>query len=390
MPVTSDVVIIGGGIIGLSVVYHLAREGVRRVAVVEQRQLLGSETTSKSGGGLRKQFSLPVNIRMAIYSQKFYRELDAESDHSLDLRSYGYLLLAASEGHRDALLRNIRTQRELGVTDVQFIDVATIRTIAPDLHTEDLIGGAYCPSDGYLSPDGAAQEIARRANRLGVRFFTGERVLRIGVEKGQVAHVVTTGRTICTRTVIDTAGPHAGELARTVGVTLPIQPLRRNLFLVGPIQRMEGPYPVVLDLQHGFSARHEPEGVLIGGGDRNEPAEFHFSANPDLNYFANISPHLISRIPSLEHAALLRASAGTDGYTPDGSAIVDRLDSPAGFYCAAGFCGHGVMQAPAVGKVVAELVVTGRASIDIEGLSLKRFHSGGQLLTEGMVMAHQR
>jgi sarcosine oxidase subunit beta len=385
---TADAVVIGGGIVGLSIAYHLAEKGANHVVVVERRQMLGSGTTSKSGGGLRKQFSLPVNIRLAKYSQDFYARLDDAFEHSLDLRRHGYLLLAACEAHRTILLRNIQTQREQGVTDVVYVEADDIRLIAPDLRVEDIVGAAYCPSDGYLSPDGAAYAIAKQSRMLGVSFLTGEEVLRIGSERDQVSEVSTNMRTLSTRIIVNAAGPHAGEIARMVGVDLPIQPLRRNLFLLGPVARPAIRYPVVLDLQGGFSARHEPEGILIGGGDRNEPPHLHFSAAPDMDYFARICPQLIKRIPALEAAGLLRASAGTDGYTPDGNAIVGAMESVSGFYGAAGFCGHGVMQAPAVGKALSELIIDGYASTDIGGLSLARFNSPSRLPSEGMVMAH--
>lgn len=386
---TADAVVIGGGIIGLNIAYHLAHKGLKRVVVIERRQMLGSGTTSKSGGGLRKQFSLPVNIKLACYSQEFYRRLDDSLEHSLDLRIYGYLLLASCDAHKAVLMRNIQTQRNLGVTDVRFVARDDIRSIAPDLSTDDIIGAAYCPSDGYLSPDGAVYAIAKQCKRLGVSFFTEEEVVSIGIDKMScICSVSTNKRSLSTRTVINAAGPHANDIARMVNVTLPIQPLRRNLFLLGPVQRPTARYPVVLDLEGGFSARHEPEGVLIGGGDRNEPPHLHFSADPDMDYFSRLCPQLISRIPALEAAGFLRASAGTDGYTPDGNAIVGKVNSVPGFSVAAGFCGHGVMQAPAVGKVLAETISDGRSSIDIEGLNFDRFSASAVLPVEGMVMAH--
>ena len=385
---TADVVVIGAGIVGCSIAYHLTQKGVRDIVVVDRRSMIGSGTTAQAAGGLRKQFSCAVNVRMVKYSQGFYQELDAETDRSLDLHISGYLLLAASEAEKGMLLRNMQTQQEQGVSDVSFVDVESIRKIAPDIRTDDLVGAAFCPSDGYLMPEGAVQAIARRAKAEGVRFLLEEEVLEIPVEQGKVTGVRTSTRKLSSRAVVNAAGPHAAEVGRLVGVKIPITPLRRNLYLVGPAERVRGPYPMVIDFKHRFSFRHEPEGVLIGGGPPNESFNFRDHTEPDLEHFARATSDFIHRIPALEQAGLIRAWAGTDGYTRDGSGIVDRLDSPEGFYCATGFCGHGVMQAPATGKVTAELIVDGRASLDISGLGLKRFLPGGTLTTEGYVIAH--
>jgi sarcosine oxidase subunit beta len=232
------------------------------------------------------------------------------------------------------------------------------------------------------------REIARRAKARGVEFLLEEEVFEIPLEDGHVAGVTTNARTISSRVVVNAAGPHAAEIGRLVGVSIPITPLGRNLYLVGPAERVSGPYPMVIDFKHRFSFRHEPEGMLIGGGPPRESFNFRDHTEPDMDFFAKATPDFIYRIPRLEEGGLIRAWAGTDGYTRDGSGIIDRVESPEGFFCATGFCGHGVMQAPATGKVMAELIVDGHTSIDISGLGLKRFLPGGKLSTEGYVIAH--
>jgi len=382
MTETTDVVIIGSGIVGSSVAYHLAASGCRNVLVVEREAHQGQGSTGKSMGGVRAQFSTPVNIEMSRYSINFFAQFDEVVGHPADYRPHGYLFLAMSERHLDYLKANHARQQALGVTNVEFVTRADVLKMVPQLRTDDVVGGTFCPTDGFVDPHSVMMGFMLRARELGVRLWLETSVIGIDVENGQVTGVETTRGRISTRTVVNAAGAWAAEVARMAGASLPVEPLRRQLVPTEPFAQLPERFPMVIDMSTGFHFRREGLRILLAW---NDPAETPgFKTEFDTSFVEKILTHAAARVPCLAEAQVnpRRAWAGLYEMTPDHHAIIGPAPDVGGLYFANGFSGHGVMHSPATGRVMSELILEGQARLlDVTPLSAERFTTG-QLLHE--------
>ena len=379
---TADVVIIGSGIVGSSVAYHLAEAGCRNVLVVEREAHQGQGSTGKSMGGVRAQFSTPVNIEMSRYSINFFARFDEVVGHPADYRPHGYLFLATSERHLEYLKANHARQQALGVNNVEFVTREDVLQMVPQLRTDDMVGGTFCPTDGFVDPHSVMMGFMLRARELGVRLWLETRVTGIDVEGGQVTGVETTRGRIATCTVVNAAGAWAAEVARMAGASLPVEPLRRQLVPTEPFAQLPERFPMVIDMSTGFHFRREGLRILLAW---NDPAETPgFKTEFDTSFVEKILTHAAARVPCLAEAQVnpRRAWAGLYEMTPDHHAIIGPAPDVRGLYFANGFSGHGVMHSPATGRVMSELILEGQARLlDVSPLSAERFTTG-QLLHE--------
>ena len=379
---TADVVIIGSGIVGSSVAYHLAASGCRDVLVVEREAHQGQGSTGKSMGGVRAQFSTPVNIAMSRYSINFFAQFDEVIGHPADYRPHGYLFLATSKRHLDYLKANHARQQALGVTNVEFVTRADVLQMVPQLRTDDVVGGTFCPTDGFVDPHSVMMGFMLRARELGVRLWLETGVTGIDVEHGQVTGVETTRGRISTRNVVNAAGAWAAEVAALAGATLPVEPLRRQLVPTEPFNQLPERFPMVIDMSTGFHFRREGLRILLAWNDPTETPGFKTDFDP--SFVEKILTHAAARVPCLAEAQVnpRRAWAGLYEMTPDHHAIIGPSPDVRGLYFANGFSGHGVMHSPATGRVMSELILAGQArTLDITPLSAERFTTG-QLLHE--------
>jgi sarcosine oxidase, subunit beta len=379
---TADVVIIGSGIVGSSVAYHLAASGCRDVLVLEREAHQGQGSTGKSMGGVRAQFSTPVNIAMSRYSINFFAQFDEVVGHPADYRPHGYLFLATNERHLAYLKANHARQQALGVTNVEFVTRAEVVQIVPQLRADDVVGGTFCPTDGFVDPHSVMMGFMLRARELGARLWLETSVTGIDVAGGQVTGVQTTRGRISTRHVVNAAGAWAAAVARMAGATLPVEPLRRQLVPTEPFAQLPERFPMVIDMTTGFHFRREGLRILLAWNDPEETPGF--KTEFDTSFVEKILTHAAARVPCLAEAQVnpRRAWAGLYEMTPDHHAIIGAAPDVRGLYFANGFSGHGVMHAPATGRVVSELILEGQArTLDITPLSAERFTTG-QLLHE--------
>ena len=382
MTETADVVIIGSGIVGSSVAYHLTEQGCRNVLVVEREAHQGQGSTGKSMGGVRAQFSTPVNIAMSRYSINFFAQFDEVIGHPADYRPHGYLFLATSERHLDYLKANHARQQALGVTNVEFVTRADVLQMVPQLRADDVVGGTFCPTDGFVDPHSVMMGFMLRARELGARLWLETSVTGIDIEHGQVVGVETTRGRIATRTVVNAAGAWAAEVARMAGATLPVEPLRRQLVPTEPFAQLPERFPMVIDMSTGFHFRREGLRILLAWNDPAETAGF--KTEFDTSFVEKILTHAAARVPCLAEAQVnpRRAWAGLYEMTPDHHAVIGPAPDVRGLFFANGFSGHGVMHSPATGRVMSELILEGQArTLDITPLSAERFTTG-QLLHE--------
>lgn len=383
---TFDVVIIGGGIVGSSIAYHLAEAGCSNVVIIErnERQEMGS--TGKSAGGVRAQFATPINIRMSRYSIDCFAHFEELTGHTADYRPHGYLFVATSERHLAVLRANRQQQIAQGLTNVEIVTAEDIVRMVPQLRAEDIVGGSFCPTDGFVDPYSVLRGFSARARERGVQVWLNTEVTGIEVEQDRVSGVVTTQGRVATRTVVNAAGPWAAQVARLAGVEIPVSPLRRQIVNTQPFDQLPRPLPMVIDMSNGFHFRREGEGILMAWPDPEETVGF--KTTFDQEFIEKILTCAVSRVPCLAEAQVnpRRCWAGLYEVTPDHHAIIGPAPGVDGLFLANGFSGHGVMHSPATGRIVSELILQGQSSVlDASVLSVERF-AAGRLIQETAVL----
>jgi glycine/D-amino acid oxidase-like deaminating enzyme len=421
MTETADVLIIGSGIVGSSVAYHLAEQGCTNVLVIEREAHQGKGSTGKSMGGVRAQFSTPVNIHMSIYSINFFAQFDEVVGHPADYRAHGYLFCATNERHLEYLKTNRDLQVSLGLKNVELVSREDILQMVPQLRVDDIIGGTLCPTDGFVDPHSVMMGFMLKARERGVRLWLDTNVTGIQLDAGsadvssvsarrslakmndserageaepfrtagrqsRVAGVTTTRGFVSTPVVVNAAGAWAAEIAHMAGAQLPVEPLRRQLVPTEPFDQLPKRFPMVIDMSTGFHFRREGKGILLAWNDPEETPGF--KTDFEQSFIEKILTHAASRVPCLVDAAVnpRRAWAGLYEMTPDHHAIIGPAPNVQGLYFVNGFSGHGVMHSPASGRITADLILHGRSDlIDVSQLSVERFVTGN-LLEETAVL----
>jgi sarcosine oxidase subunit beta len=380
MEKTADVVIIGGGIVGLSIAYYLALKKAGRIVLFEKGQL-GEGSTSRCVGGIRTQFSTEINIRFSLESLKTFEQFKEEFGVNPEFKRIGYLFLATTEGEIEVFEQNIRLQKKFNIP-VEFLTPEEIGTRWPYLRTDDILGGTFCSRDGYAGPSEVLSGFASGARRAEVKIFEGMEVVGILLGKGKIHGVKTKDEEISTPMVVNAGGPYAALIGEMVGVKIPVKPLRRQIFITTPFHLADRPIPLTIDFHRGWYFRQEGDGLLLSGPLDLEPS---FNLNIDYEAMAEASENSMYRVPVLEKARIARGWAGLYDISPDHHAILGRVPEVEGFILANGFSGHGFQHSPAVGKVISELIIDGKATtIDISPLSIERFEKG-KLILEPMI-----
>jgi sarcosine oxidase subunit beta len=389
---TADIVIIGSGIVGSSVAYHLAAQGCTNVLVIEREAHQGKGSTGKSMGGVRAQFSTPVNIQMSRYSIDFFSQFDEVVGHPADYRPHGYLFCATNERHLEYLKTNREKQLALGVKNVELVSPEDINRMVPQLRVEDVIGGTYCPTDGFVDPHSVMMGFMLKARERGARLWLDTKVTGIKTEPGsagilpapdpeasarEIKGVMTTRGFVSTRVVVNAAGAWAAEVARMAGAQLPVEPLRRQLIPTEPFDGLPKRFPMVIDMSTGFHFRREGKGILLAWNDPEETPGF--KTDFDSSFIEKILTRAAMRVPCLVDAEVnpRRAWAGLYEMTPDHHAVIGPAPDVQGLYFVNGFSGHGVMHSPASGRVAADLILRGRSDlIEASQLGIERFAEG--------------
>jgi sarcosine oxidase subunit beta len=383
---TADVVIIGGGIVGSSIAYHLTEAGCTNVLVIEREAHQGQGSTGKSMGGVRAQFATPVNIQMSLYSINFFAHFDEVTGHPADYRPHGYLFVATSQRHLDYLKANHERQQALGLTNVEFVSREDIVKTVPQLRDDDIVGGTFCPTDGFVDPHSVMMGFMLRARERGARLWLDTAVTGIEVEHDRVTGVVTSRGRVATGAVVNAAGAWAAEVARMAGVELPVEPLRRQLVPTEPFEDLPARFPMVIDMSTGFHFRREGLRILLAWNDPEETVGFKTDFDP--SFIEKILTRAAARVPCLAEAEVnpQRAWAGLYEMTPDHHAIIGEALALRGLYFANGFSGHGVMHSPATGRLISELILHGEARLfDARPLGVERF-AEGRLLEETAIL----
>ena len=378
-----DVVVVGGGIVGLSSAHALAEAGAD-VTLCESDSL-GTGSTARSAGGIRTQFSTPVNVRLSVESLRVWEEFEAAFGVDIAHRRPGYCFLARTPETADRFRENVAMQHDLGV-DSEFLSPAEATERCPGLDPDGFVGATYNGADGFADPNLAVQGYATSARTAGVDIRTGTPVVDLITDGDGVTGVETDAERIDAAFVVNAAGAWEATVADLAGVELPIHPRRRQIAVVDPSRPVSADVPLTIDLDEGSYFRPERDGAALVGG---QFAETESDADPDAY---SDSMDLDWATTAVERAAaytsyfdgdsrIRRGWAGLYAVTPDHHPIVE--ETVPGLITAAGFSGHGFQHAPATGRLVAEICVDGEALlVDIEPLSSRRFDDESDELIE--------
>lgn len=373
LPTTADIVIIGGGVMGASAAYHLAKRGVKNIVLLEKEEFFGTGATGRCAGGVRYQFSTEINVRLSQESLPMIEHFKEETGQDVSYVQCGYLLIATNEKDAATFKHNVEMQNRLSVP-TQLLSGDDVRARLPLMKFDDAIAGTFNQKDGIVDPNGVVMGYILAAQKLGVQAVTDAEVTGITVSGGEVSAVQTSLGEIQTRMVLNAAGPWAGLIGQMAGVELPIVPLRRQMFTTNPLPEVPADFPFVIDFAQSLYFHREGEGLLIGMSNQNEKPGFDQNVDEDFE-LVNLEA-AIERMPLVEKASRASHWAGLYEVTPDAHPIYGGTDVK-GFTVCTGFSGHGFMHGPVSGKLMSEYILDGRFStLDVSMLDLKRFEEG--------------
>ena len=384
LPSRAKIVIIGGGVGGTSVAFHLAELGERDVVLLDRSDLTSGSTFHSAGlvGQLRAD---PTLTKMNMHSVDLYRRLQ-ESETPPSWRECGSIKLASTPERMEEIRRQIGWARTFGL-DLHEISPAEAQDLFPLIDLEGVVGACYLPSDGQVDPSQLAQAMATGARKAGVHFFTHTRVLEIRTSAGRVSSVVTDKGEIECDVVVNCGGMYAPSIARMVGVRVPIVPMSHQYLITENFLDPTAKHlPSLRDPDNLIYFRQEVGGLLMGGYERNSrpwtadhshfddiPADFNGRLLPEeWDRFEEIAVNSQKRVPAMERVGVKNFINGPEGFTPDNEFCLGETEV-GGFFVAAGFCAHGIAGAGGIGKVVAEWVATGEPQMDLWHMDIRRF-----------------
>ncbi len=371
---SAEVVVIGAGVIGASVAYHLAKRGCEGVLVLERHLAPGRGSTSRATGGFRAQFGSEINVRLSLLSREKLLSFEEELGVDPGYRPCGYLFLADDGTQLDALRAAQEVQKTAGLEETRVVEPSDIEDINPAVPAGGFAGGVFCPTDGFIRPMEILRGYVESAERLGVRFEYG--VECTGFEgKGRISAVRTSGGEVAAGSVVNAAGAWAAPVAKGVGLDLPVEPLRRQAAVTHPFDALPEDMPMTVFVEDGFHFRVRDGRVLLLWPDEPDVAD-PYDQSVEEAWLEAVFEEARERVPCLGQASIDREKcwAGLYEMSPDGHALLGRAPGVENLYLANGSSGHGVMHAPALGQLLAEIIVDGDArTLDAHALRPSRF-----------------
>jgi glycine cleavage system aminomethyltransferase T/glycine/D-amino acid oxidase-like deaminating enzyme len=378
-PSQAQVVIIGGGVGGCSIAYHLTKMGWKDIILVERHELTSGSTWHSAGlvGQLRSDANL---TRMMYYSTDLYRKLKEETGVDTGWREVGGLRLASSPERMEDIKRMVGMARSFGMP-MELLSPKEAYDLFPLMVLDGVVGAAYTPNDGVIDPTGLTNALASGAKNRGARFFIETDVEQIKTKNGRVREVVTNRGTIKTEIVVNAAGQWGGEVGRLVGLNLPVVPMAHLYIITKPIEGVGHDFPTLRDPDLLVYWREEVGGIVTGGYERNPqpfgrqgiPKDFKYQLlAPDWERFAPLMENSIKRVPAVETAEIIQLLNGPEGFTPDGEFLLGPTEVK-GFWVACAFCAHGLAGAGGIGKVMAEWIIEGHPEWELWRLDVRRF-----------------
>ncbi|ABR30145.1 FAD-dependent oxidoreductase [Thermosipho melanesiensis] len=357
--------IVGGGIIGCAIAYFLGKLGESSIILFE-KSYLSSGATGRCGGGIRQQWSSRENVRLAKRSVKFFERFEEELGVDIEYRQGGYLLLAFNEKEVEQFERNVQMQRNEGL-NVEVLTKREVKKRYPFINTNGLKMATFCQKDGHANPHKATFAFANAAKDFGIKIYTREEVLDIQKERGNYRIITNKGEYIC-EVLVNAAGPWSKEIGKMMGVELPTESFRHQIFVTEPVEYF---FPfMAISFSKNFYMRQTLHGnFIMGQGDKDEKPGI--NRNVTFRFEKEMAKKMVFFFPFLNELRVLRHWSGEYNMSPDAQPI---LGAKGNFFYAVGFSGHGFMLAPAVGEAIAELILFGKTlHSDISHLNLDRF-----------------
>lgn len=371
LPARAEVVVVGGGAIGASAAFHLAEAGVD--VLLLERAELSSGSTGKAAGGVRAQFSDPLNVVMGRRSLEALQRFGDRPGYDVDLRQVGYLFLLDRESDVAEFERAVALQNELGVA-TRIVTPSEAVALAPLAGLDGVIAATYNPADGHATPESVVLGYAAGARAHGATVATGCAVTGMTVVDGSIWSVHTDRGDVRTEIVVCCAGAWSPEIAGLAGVDLPVEPVWRQVSFTEPVVGLPASIPFTIDFSTGFYFHREGAGLLFGMADRDQPAGLDAPTDPD--WMSRILEVAERRCPRLVDTGVAGGWKGYYEVSPDNNALLGEAGGVHRFLYATGFSGHGFMQAPAIGEIVRDLVLGREPFVDVTPLSVDRFARG--------------
>lgn len=374
LPPSTQIVIIGGGVMGASTAYHLALRGCTDVVLLEREAFFGLGATGRCAGGIRYQFSTEINIRLSQLSLPMLERFEAETGQAIDLQWPGYLFLLTNEQDVATFEHNVALQHRLGVP-TEWLTGDEIRQRLPQLAAADVVAGTFHKGDGLADPNGVVNGYINAARRLGVTALTETAVSGIETKNGVITAVHTNRGTIQCQTVVNAAGPWSGVVSDMAGVPLPLTPVRRQMLTTTPMPDIPADFPFIIDFAQSLYFHREGKGLLTGMSNPHQAPGF--DQNVDEEWEFTHMEAAIKRLPQLAHTGRLSGWAGLYEVTPDAHPVLGAVAQIEGYFLVTGFSGHGFMHGPVAGLLMSEFILDGTAStLDVSMLDYQRFADG--------------
>ncbi|MGE5486011.1 MAG: NAD(P)/FAD-dependent oxidoreductase [Ignavibacteriales bacterium] len=378
----ATVAVIGGGVVGCSIAYNLAKQGCKDVVIFE-KGYLASGSTGRCGAGVRCQWGTRMNCALSFASINMFEHLNEElgSEYDIEFKQGGYLLLAYTEKEWEQFKKNVELQHTMGIPS-RLVTPAETREIVPGLCTDGLYGATFCSKDGHCNPHHTTWAYARAAERLGVRVKPHVEVKGIAVKNGRVSRVATSDGDYDVDVVVNAAGPWAKPVGAMVGVDIPVYTERHQILVTEPCAPVQK--PMVMSFSRHFYCQQTPHGSFIMG--YGDPTELKgYDIGHSWQFLDNMVNVMVPVLPFLKGLRLVRQWSGLYTISPDCQPILGGTPEVAGFFMAVGFSGHGFMLAPIVGRLMAEMILDKPASIDISMLDLARYDRHELILEPSVV-----
>src|SRR4051794_22616194 len=378
---SAEVVVVGGGVIGASIAYHLAARGCTDVRVLERGTAAGEGSTGKATGGFRAQFGSEVNVRLSLLSLEKLRRLPDQLGVDSGYRPCGSLFLADSRASLDALLAAQAVQHAAGVAGARAVDPREALAINPAICIDGVVGGTWCPTDGFIRPLEILRGYTEGARRLGARFDYGAPVEAVERSGDRVAAVRTRTGRIAAGAVVNAAGAWAGVVGKMAGVEVPVTPRRRQIAPTVPTDALPECMPLTVFVDDGFYARVRDGRALLLCHNESTPAD-PFDLAFDAAWLPGVTARAHRRIPCLRSVPVDRAACWNGLYeiSPDRHVLLGAAPGTRNFFLSNGSSGHGVMHSPAIGQLLAEIILDGAASsLDVHALRASRFAEGAPI-----------
>lgn len=382
LPAHASVVVVGGGVIGTSIAFHLAEAGVPEVLLLDRGPLAGG-STSKAAGGVRAQFSDPVNIALGLRGLEAFEQFGQRPGFAIDLHQPGYLFLLDNPQDVETYQASVAMQNRMGVAS-RMLSVDEAVQLSPAVNPEAIIAAAYHDRDGYCSPESVTNGYASGARRHGATIRTGVAVLGMKVEAGEITAIVTDCGIVETQAVVCAAGAWSAEIAHMAGVDLPVQPLRRQILVSEPLpvglrDQFPAGMPMTIDASSTLYAHREGPGLLMGMSYQAETTGFQWEFSNAWDQ--DLSAAMQRCMPALAEVGIAHRWVGMYEVTPDHNALLGESANVSRFLYACGFSGHGFLMGPAVGEIVRDLYLGRQPFVDVEPFTTERF-ARGQAISE--------